>query len=797
MPGTVVVGTQFGDEGKGKIVDVLAEEADLVVRFNGGANAGHTVQVGDDLYAFHLMPSGILRPRTVNVIAGGVVVEPGQLLAEIDEVERRGHPAKNLRISDRAHVVMPYHKILDGLEETLKGSLAAGSTRRGIAPVFEDKVGKWGLRMCDLVDPEILHERLSLVVPVKQRLIQAYGGTDVLDLEAIYTEYALYGKRLAPFVTDTSVLLEALLRRRKRILFEGAQGTLLCIDHGIYPFGTSSNCTAGAAATGAGISPRYLEKILGVAKAFTSRVGAGPFPTEQQDDVATHLRETGGGEYGTTTRRPRRVGWIDLVMLRAAVRVNGLTGLAVTKLDVLGGLDRVRVCTAYRHNGSTVKDFPASTKVLAEAEPVYRNFKGWPELSEDAWIRIAEKGRRALPDAVRRYLTFLESQLKVRVEIASVGRSRAATMTLRRYAAGASGASQGLEPLPELASLAEFVDGRLAATGTRSEFRGRPRGLDHGPQLVVAANDRVAGPGALRLQAVHDVLEPAALGPRRVRAFRVVERDLAEVRVEVDFEFRDHPERLEPRDEAGLNVLVRAEAREALDVPPRDIHEDRLGRVVEVEARREEVRADLRRFLVQRVPPEHAAVAAGDRPRVDLDDAVHLEPLRLLVRDDVMGDPELAAERAGGLEARRPVSRDALVDRDRLERDVGAASEVLMEKEEGRAAVLAAGEADRDLRRVAGQVELAADLLLHSVLDVLLEMRGAEVGAAVADEEDGELAAPVAGHGGVSGAPALYPSRISAAGSLAACTPAARERPWARARSSRTRRQPRSRPTLP
>ena len=432
MPATVVLGCQFGDEGKGKIVDFLAERADVVVRFQGGANAGHTVQVGDELYAFHLMPSGILRPRTVNVIAGGVVVEPGQLLAEIEEVERRGHPAKNLRISDRAHVVMPYHKILDGLEETLKGSLAAGSTRRGIAPVFEDKVGKWGLRMCDLVDPEILHERLSLVVPVKQRLIQAYGGTDVLDLEAIYTEYALYGKRLAPFVTDTSVLLEALLRRRKRILFEGAQGTLLCIDHGIYPFGTSSNCTAGAAATGAGISPRYLEKILGVAKAFTSRVGAGPFPTEQQDDVATHLRETGGGEYGTTTRRPRRVGWIDLVMLRAAVRVNGLTGLAVTKLDVLGGLDRVRVCTAYRHNGSTVKDFPASTKVLAEAEPIYRDFKGWPELSEDAWIRIAKQGKRALPDAVRRYLTFLESQLKVRVEIASVGRSRAATMTLRR-----------------------------------------------------------------------------------------------------------------------------------------------------------------------------------------------------------------------------------------------------------------------------------------------------------------------------------------------------------------------------
>jgi adenylosuccinate synthase len=432
MPATVVIGCQFGDEGKGKIIDFLGEHADVVVRFQGGANAGHTVQVGDELFAFHLMPSGILRRRTLNVIAGGVVVEPGQLLKEIDEVEARGHPAKNLRISDRAHVVMPYHKLIDGLEEGLKGNLAAGSTRRGIAPVFEDKVGKWGLRMCDLVDPATFREKLSALLPIKQKIVQAYGGTDVLDLEAIYTEYELYGKRLAPYVTDTSVLLDAQLRRGKHVLFEGAQGTLLCIDHGIYPYGTSSNCTSGAAATGTGISPSYINRIIGVAKAFTSRVGAGPFPTEQQDEVATHLRETGGGEYGTTTHRPRRVGWLDLVMLRTAVRVNGLTGLAVTKLDVLGGLEKVRVCTAYRHKGSTVKDFPASTKVLAEAEPVYRDFQGWPELPEEDWIGVAKRGKRALPGAVARYLAFLEASLRVRVDIASVGRSRAATMFLRR-----------------------------------------------------------------------------------------------------------------------------------------------------------------------------------------------------------------------------------------------------------------------------------------------------------------------------------------------------------------------------
>ncbi len=427
-----MLGCQFGDEGKGKIIDFLGKDADVVVRFQGGANAGHTVQVGEELFAFHLMPSGILRPRTLNVIANGVVVEPGQLLREIEEVRSRGHLVTNLRISDRAHVVMPYHKVLDGLEEGLKGNLAAGSTRRGIAPVFEDKVGKWGLRMCDLVDPETLREKLEAVVPVKQRVVSAYGGSEVLDVEALYKEYAVYGEQLAPFVTDTSALLDAQLRRGKRVLFEGAQGTHLCIDHGIYPYGTSSNCTAGAAATGTGVSPRYLGQIIGVVKAFTSRVGAGPFPTEQEGDVATHLRETGGGEYGTTTRRPRRVGWIDLVMLRMSVRVNGLTGLAVTKLDVLGGLDRVRACVAYRDGAATIREFPASMKVLARAEPVYRDLKGWPELPEEAWTAMAVLGKRGLPDPLKRYLAFLEAQLKVPVKIASVGRSREATIALRR-----------------------------------------------------------------------------------------------------------------------------------------------------------------------------------------------------------------------------------------------------------------------------------------------------------------------------------------------------------------------------
>src|SRR2546425_340915 len=345
MPATVVVGAQFGDEGKGKIVDYLADRADVVVRFQGGANAGHTVQVGDQLYAFHLLPSGVLRTRSMNVIGNGVVIDPAQLLKEIEETRALGHSVENLRISDRAHVVMPYHKIIDGLEEKLKGSLGAGTTLRGIGPSFE-----------------------------------------------------------------------------------GAQGTHLCIDHGIYPFGTSSDCVAGAASVGAGVGPQFLTDIVGVAKAFTSRVGTGPFPTEVEGSTAEYLRERGGGEYGTTTRRPRRVGWLDLVMLRMAVRVNGLVSLAVTKLDVLGGLDRIPGCVSYRFDREAVKEFPASMRVLSRCEPVYREFKGWPDLTESDWIATAKKGKRALPESVRKYLEFIEAQLKVPVRIISVGRPRAATI---------------------------------------------------------------------------------------------------------------------------------------------------------------------------------------------------------------------------------------------------------------------------------------------------------------------------------------------------------------------------------
>src|SRR2546426_774664 len=306
MPATVVVGAQFGDEGKGKIVDYLADRADVVVRFQGGANAGHTVQVGDQMYAFHLLPSGVLRKRTMNVIGNGVVIDPAQLLKEIEETRAHGHSVENLRISDRAHVVMPYHKMIDRLEEKLKGNLGAGTTLRGIGPSFEDKVGRFGIRMCDLVDPVALREKLETMVPIKQRVIDAYGGTERLDLEAIYKEEVEYGARLAPFVADTSAWLDSAIRRRKRVLFEGAQGTHLCIDHGIYPFGTSSDCVAGAASVGAGVGPQFLTDIVGVAKAFTSRVGTGPFPTEVEGSTASS--KAGRISPHPTGSRPRRKG---------------------------------------------------------------------------------------------------------------------------------------------------------------------------------------------------------------------------------------------------------------------------------------------------------------------------------------------------------------------------------------------------------------------------------------------------------------------------------------------------------
>jgi len=434
MPGTAVVGLQFGDEGKGKIVDVLAGESDLVVRFNGGANAGHTVQVGNEQFAFRLLPSGIIRPKVLNVIGNGVAVDPGQLLEEIDGLRKRGYAVDNLRVSDRAHLVLPWHKTLDELEEKAKGSMAAGTTRRGIGPVFEDKVGRWGIRVTDALDEIVLRKKLDSIYPVKLKMSNALGGTDTFSLDAVFSRYRGYGARLREFVTDTSVVVHEAIRSGKSVLFEGAQGTLLCVDHGIYPYGTASACVAGAATVGAGVGPTAISAVLGVVKAFTSRVGEGPFPTEVQDPVASHLRERGGGEYGTVTRRPRRVGWIDLVMLRMSARVNGLTGFAVTKMDVLAGLDAVRAAIAYGHDDKELRDFPANLRILGECKPVYKDLEGWGDLPSEEWRRIAAKGFDALPKAARAYLRWLETELGAPLAFVSVGRGREDTIDLRKAA---------------------------------------------------------------------------------------------------------------------------------------------------------------------------------------------------------------------------------------------------------------------------------------------------------------------------------------------------------------------------
>ena len=428
MPGTVILGCQFGDEGKGKVIDYLAESADLVVRFHGGANAGHTVLVGEEKYAFHLVPSGILRPATMNVIGNGVVIEPATLLQELENLRMRGHHPENLRISDRAHIVMPYHRVQDRVEEDLKGKMKAGTTGRGIGPVYEDKVGRFGIRMADLMDPAVLQDKLETIVPIKQRLLQAYGSHDVLDAKAIFREYAGYGEKLAPYVTDTSILLDRELRAGKRVLFEGAHGTLLDVDFGVYPYGVSSNCAAAMASIGSGVGPQAINEVIGVVKAFTSRVGTGPVPTELQDATAEHLREKGGGEYGTTTHRPRRVGWLDLVMLRLAARVNGLTAIAVTKLDVLGGLKTIQACVAYTLGEERIEQFPADMRFLAKARPVYEEFPGWPELTEEEWSRLAKKGLDALPQEMRAYLDRISKEMRAPVRIVSLGRARDATI---------------------------------------------------------------------------------------------------------------------------------------------------------------------------------------------------------------------------------------------------------------------------------------------------------------------------------------------------------------------------------
>lgn len=426
MSTVVIVGTQWGDEGKGKIVDFFSGEADVVARFQGGNNAGHTLVVNGEKTVLHLIPSGILHPGVQCVIGNGVVVDPEVLLAEIDLVRKKGFLKKNsdLLISEKAHVIFPYHKRLDLLREEKRGKGKIGTTGRGIGPAYEDKVGRLGIRMGDLIDSNRFRKRLQEILPEKNLYFEKIWGGKSFQFDEVYESYAEFGQRLRPFVGDVATFLQKSFQSGKKILFEGAQGTALDVDWGTYPFVTSSNTVAAAASLGSGLGPRDLNEIIGVCKAYTTRVGSGPFPTELNDATGARLQEA-GKEFGATTGRARRCGWLDFVLLRQAVRLNGLTGLVITKIDILSGLDPIQVCTAYRYQGRSLTDFPSSIEVLEQSEPQYRELKGWKESLSGI------RNLKDLPPAARDFLKAIEEETGIPIVLVSVGPSRDDNILIR------------------------------------------------------------------------------------------------------------------------------------------------------------------------------------------------------------------------------------------------------------------------------------------------------------------------------------------------------------------------------
>jgi adenylosuccinate synthase len=418
MPNVVVVGLQWGDEGKGKIVDFLAEKADVVARFQGGHNAGHTVVINNEKFILHLIPSGILYKGNTCLIGNGVVVDPAALIEEIRGLKERGvQISGNLFLSKNAHIIMPYHTALDKESERLRGSKNIGTTGRGIGPAYCDKVARVGIRVADLLQPEVFREKLKTNLFHINFLLENLYKARGFNAEDIYREYTGYAGVLSEYITDTDIILNRAVSAKRNILFEGAQGTLLDIDHGTYPYVTSSNAVAGGACTGLGIGPTRISRVLGVVKAYTTRVGSGPFPTEIKDSLGEVIRER-GGEYGATTGRPRRCGWLDLVVLRHSVRINGVTGLAITKLDILDGLDTIKICTSYRRKGTTYTEFPKETNIFEECEPVYEEVKGWGSST------LGIKAFNDLPKQARTYIKQIEKVLGVKVHLISTGQRR-------------------------------------------------------------------------------------------------------------------------------------------------------------------------------------------------------------------------------------------------------------------------------------------------------------------------------------------------------------------------------------
>ncbi|CAB4915015.1 unannotated protein [freshwater metagenome] len=418
MPSIVIVGAQWGDEGKGKVVDLLAENASVVARFQGGNNAGHTIVRGDEVFKFHLIPSGILYPGTTCVIGNGVVVDPTVLTAEIDGLRDRGVDVSNLRVSANAHLIMPYHLMLDHAHEAKLGKLEIGTTKRGIGPCYADKASRLGIRVQDLLDEKILKQKIMAAMEPKRLMLRPFERDPALDLHAMTEQYMLHGNRLERHIADTASLLHRALDDEELVIFEGAQAALLDIDHGTYPFVTSSNPVAGAACVGSGVGPRDITEVWGVAKAYATRVGAGPFPTELDDELGEDIRQR-GGEFGTTTGRPRRTGWLDIIALRYAARINGMTALAITKLDVLGGHDTIRVCTGYQtSDGAELDTFPYHQTVLHHAKPIYTDLPGWHE--DITGCRTVDE----LPENALGYLRFIEEHAGVPISLVGVGPAR-------------------------------------------------------------------------------------------------------------------------------------------------------------------------------------------------------------------------------------------------------------------------------------------------------------------------------------------------------------------------------------
>ncbi|BEP30405.1 adenylosuccinate synthase [Helicovermis profundi] len=421
MSTVVIVGSQWGDEGKGKVIDYLSKEADVVVRGQGGNNAGHTVVVGDEKYALHLIPSGILYADTMNIIGNGIVFDPEGFLNEIDGLIKKGISVDNIKISDRAHVIFPYHKEIDRLKEEERGKDKIGTTKKGIGPCYMDKVERSGIRICDLIDEDVFEEIFTKQMKRKNTIIEKIYNAKPLDGDAILNDYKNYAKKIKRYVDDTGVLVNSAVRENKKVLLEGAQGTLLDIDFGTYPYVTSSHPVSGGFSIGAGIGPNKIEEVLGICKAYTTRVGKGPFVTELNDEIGDRIREQ-GHEFGTTTGRARRCGWLDTVVVKYAARVNGMTSFALMLLDVLSGFDKIKICTSYKYEDKIIHDYPASLKVLEKCQPVYEEFDGW---NEDITSCTSYE---ELPENAKKYIERLEELVGVPAKIISIGPKRSQTI---------------------------------------------------------------------------------------------------------------------------------------------------------------------------------------------------------------------------------------------------------------------------------------------------------------------------------------------------------------------------------